>query len=52
MMIEYVITSYVLMFIWCAIDVVKGESLKSAFKAWVFSPFILPLAVIVLFMRW
>ena len=52
-MLVYIISSYVIMFVFCAHDVITyEESIKRAFKVWIFSPIVLPLGIFAKFINW
>ena len=52
-MIEYILISYVLMFVWCLKWVLFDyDDTKMCFKIWVMSPLSLPLNLIIAFMEW
>ena len=52
-MIEYIIISYVIVFVMCFYFVVfDGEDIKPNFKWWIFSPLTLPMFVLGKFINW
>ena len=52
-MFEYIIISYVITAIACTHDVIAhDESVKRAFKVWIFSPLALPLVAFAKFINW
>lgn len=52
-MIEYILISYVIMFLWCAWSmIIDDEQFKGLFKVWLLSPVSLPFFLICKFISW
>jgi len=51
-MIEYIIISYLMAFVWAFIGVLIGEELKLSFKWFALAPISLPLTIIINFIKW
>jgi hypothetical protein len=52
-MIAYILLSYVAMFLFFFMQVSKGrDTVKSAFKWWLFSPVVIVLLIVVRFTQW
>jgi len=53
-MITYIVSSYIIMFLWMMLDVLNGHdsTVKDFIKCWVASPLALPWVILIKFLNW
>ena len=53
-MITYIISSYIIMFLWMMFDVLNGHdsTVKDFIKCWVTAPLALPWVILIKFLNW